>query len=285
MIKEYIIDKDIVLKDFLNEKHLFSSLQKDIKKLNGQYLVNDQTVENWYKLHKGDILQIVFPTSTQGKNIKSVKGDFEILYEDSYLLIINKVNNLATIPTREHFNKSLANYVMSYYKIKGIVANIHFINRLDYATSGIIMLAKNPYILTVMKEQKIIKKYLLETVGKIDNNSGEITGGIEKDPSSVIKRRMSTKFTNSRTTYEVLAKDNEKTLVLATLHTGKTHQLRLHFASINHPLIGDELYGKKTDDQILHLHSAYLEFNHPITQKLIKIKSLPKWLEQESFIS
>lgn len=279
MIKRFIVDKDIILKDYLKEQKIFGNLQKDIKQLNGQYLVNDQTVENRYQLKKGDLLEIVFPASTQGDNIKSVHHEFEILYEDAYLLIINKTHNLASIPTRNHFENSLANYVMSYYKIKGIVANIHFINRLDYATSGIIALAKNPYILTLMKEEALIKKYLIEVEGILEEKEGIIEGGIEKDPDSIIKRRLRKDFVNSKTSYQVLSESSNKTLVLATLHTGKTHQLRLHFASINHPIIGDELYGTRTPDQIMHLHSCYLEFIHPVTKECLKITSKPSWYQ------
>ena len=277
MIKKYIVDEDLILKDYLKKIGIFSNVQKEIKKLNGQYLVNDQTVDNWYQLTKGDTLEIVFPVSIQGPNIKSIRGDFEILYEDSYFLIINKESNIASIPTKEHYDRSLANFVMSYYKIKGIVANIHFIGRLDYATSGIIALAKNPYILALMKQTPILKQYLLEVEGIIKSNDGIIEGRIEKDEKSIIKRKLSNNFINSKTTYKVLKRREDKTQVLATLHTGKTHQLRLHFASIKHPIIGDELYGNKTNDNILHLHSYYLEFEHPVNKKIVKIISTPKW--------
>ena len=278
MIKRYIIEEDnIIIKDYLAKNHIFANLQKEIKQFNGQYIVNDQTVENWYLLHKGDVLEIVMPVSTQGENIKSIKGDFEILYEDSYLLVINKENNLASIPTRLHYEKSLANYVMSYYKRKGIVANIHFVGRLDYATSGIIMLAKNPYIMASMKEIKITKKYILEVEGIMKNTNGEITGGIVKDENSIIKRVLKQDFINSRTTYQVIKYNNNSTYVLATLHTGKTHQLRLHFSSIGHPIVGDELYGNKANDHILRLHSSYLEFNHPVNNQEIVIKNKPNW--------
>lgn len=280
MIKKYLIEEDIILKDYLKKIGLYGHIQTDIKKLNGQYLVNDQTVENWYQLKKGDLLEIVLPASTKGENIKSVNKPFKIVYEDSYLLIIDKENNLACIPTRAHYENSLANYVMSYYLQKGIVANIHFVNRLDYATSGLVMLAKNPYMLTIMKETKITKQYLLEVMGCIPNKEGLIKGGIEKDPTSIIKRRLSKDYDNSLTTYQVIKNYAHKTLVLATLHTGKTHQLRLHFSSIGYPIIGDELYGTKTEDNILHLHSHYLEFIHPITKQVMKFISYPKWQDQ-----
>ncbi len=278
MIKRFIVeDEEVVLKDFLQKKKIFSNQLKDIKQGNGQLLVNDQNVENWYVLKKNDIVEIVFPFSICGNNIRPVRRPFEILYEDSYLLIINKENNLATIPTRMHFDRSLANYVMAYYKEKGILSNIHFVGRLDYATSGIIILAKSPYILGLMKEIKIVKKYLLEVKGHLSNKQGEIVTGIKKDENSVIKRKLTDEFINSRTSYKVIFEDNDKSIIEAVLHTGKTHQLRLHFSSIGFPIIGDELYGKKEDDNILHLHSYYICFNHPILKKEIILDNMPIW--------
>lgn len=277
MIKRYIAEKEMLVKDFLLEKGFTENISKELKNGNGQILVNDQSVENWYQIKPNDLVEIVLPTSNQGENIISTKHDFEILYEDSYILIINKENNLASIPTRNHYANSLSNYVMSYYKRKGIRANIHCIGRLDYATSGIIMIAKNPYIADVIKKQQIDKKYILEVEGLISVDEGIITNGIKKDPTSIIKRIVTDEFINSKTSFEVLNRTNDTTLVMATLHTGKTHQLRLHFANLGFPIIGDELYGTPTTDQILHLHSAHLEFTHPVTGEIVSINSRPKW--------
>lgn len=277
MIKRYIAEKEMPIKDFLLEKGFTENIAKELKNGNGQILVNDQSVENWYQIKPNDLVEIVLPTSNQGENIISTKHDFEILYEDSYILIINKENNLASIPTRNHYANSLSNYVMSYYKRKGIRANIHCIGRLDYATSGIIMFAKNPYIADVIKKQQIDKKYILEVQGLIHVDKGIITNGIKKDPTSIIKRIVTDEFINSKTSFEVLDRTNDTTLVMATLHTGKTHQLRLHFANLGFPIIGDELYGTPTVDQILHLHSAHLEFTHPVTGEIVSINSRPKW--------
>lgn len=281
MIKRYKIEEEIRIKDFLKQINIYDNIQKEIKKLNGQYLVNDQIVDNWYLMSKGDTLEIVFPASIQGDNIKSIYGPLDILYEDSYLLILNKDNNIATIPTREHYDKSLANYVMSYYKRKGIVSNIHFIGRLDFATSGIVMLAKNPYVMALMKETSIIKKYYLEVDGHLVEKVGLIELGIEKDPTSIIKRRITNDFINSKTTYKVIEEKENASIVEAILHTGKTHQLRLHFSYLGNPIIGDELYGVATNDGILRLHSHSVEFIHPVTGEKIYIDTNPSWYNKK----
>lgn len=265
-IKRYLIKQGI-------PDHVF----KEIRSGNGQYLVNDQIVDNHFLLKPGDLLEVVMPASDQGENIVSTLGDFEIVYEDSYLLIINKEPNIATIPTKEHFTNSLANYVMSYYKRNGILANIHFVSRLDAPTSGLIMLAKTSYMTTLLQNTVITKKYLLETINIVEPTEGIIELGIEKDPTSIIKRYTTTEFINSKTVYKTLYQENNHSFIEALLCTGKTHQLRLHFLSKNAPIVGDMLYGEETQDGILHLHSYYLEFIHPVTKEKLIFTTYPTW--------
>lgn len=279
MIKRYLIEEDIILRDFLGTTDLSSHLITKITNGNGRFIVNDQNVNKSYLLKKGDTLEIVLPASDQGENILSIKKDFDIVYEDAYLLVINKEPNVSCIPTIKHFNNSLANYVMSYYKINGILSNIHFVNRLDAMTSGLVILAKNSYINELMKNQKIIKKYVIEVEGILETE-GIIETGIRRIGDETIKREVTYDFINSKTEYKVLGKNvfkNNSTFIEATLHTGKTHQLRLHFEHLGHPIIGDSLYGNKNEEGILHLHSYYLEFNHPVTNELIRLATYPGW--------
>lgn len=282
MIFRYNITETISVKDFLIKEKIPSNVISSLKGTNGQILVNDQTVTSIYEMHNGDLLELVFPSSSQGENITSVMGDFKILYEDSYLLIIDKENNIATIPTRKHYDHSLANYVMSYYKRKGIMANIHFINRLDAPTSGIIMLAKNSYMLTLMQKTNIEKYYLLEVEGCFNSDSGVIETGIVKDPNSIIKRMVTNKFINSKTIYKLIKKSNSSSVVEALLVTGKTHQLRLHFSNMGYPILGDALYceSRYTNDDILHLHSYKVSFIHPITKQKIELITYPTWFKK-----
>jgi 23S rRNA pseudouridine1911/1915/1917 synthase len=282
MIVRFIIEEEgYRIKRYLVKKGIPDHVFKEIRSGNGQYLVNDQIVDNHFLLHKGDLLEVVMPASDQGENIVSTLGDFEIVYEDSYLLIINKEPNIATIPTKEHFTNSLANYVMSYYKRNGILANIHFVSRLDAPTSGLIMLAKTSYMTTLLQNTNITKKYLLETSNIVEPCEGIIELGIEKDPTSVIKRYTTTDFINSKTVYKTLYQENDHSFIEALLCTGKTHQLRLHFLSKNAPIVGDMLYGEETEDGILHLHSYYLEFVHPITKETLSFTTYPSWYKEK----
>lgn len=277
MILKFNIENDITIKEFLD--NLITQRLFKVLSLNpNSFIVNNQIVKNYYKLKKGDTLEVVVPV-IDSSHIIPTKKDFKILYEDEYLLIIEKERDIATIPTRNHYTNSLANYVRSYYLQKGISSGIHFVNRLDMATSGIVVVAKNIYIADAMKQAISTKKYILMVQGIIKEN-GEIVTGIEKDKDSIIKRTTTNK-NNAITKYEVLKEYVDKTLISATLVTGKTHQLRVHFSSINHPILGDKLYGND-DYEYLHLHSTYLEFIHPITKKRVEINSYPSWNLLES---
>ncbi len=277
MILKYNIENDITIKEYL-DKRITQRLFKVLSNNPNSFIVNNQIVKNYYLLKAGDTLEIVIPVIDSSHIIPTNKK-FEILYEDEYLLIIDKEKDIASIPTRNHYTNSLANYVRSYYLQKGISSGIHFVNRLDMATSGIIVVAKNIYIAEIMKEAILTKKYILLVHGNIQEN-GKIITGIEKEEGSIIKRTISSK-NNAITTYEVIQEFSDKTLINATLVTGKTHQLRVHFSSIDHPIVGDKLYGND-DESFLHLHSAFLEFIHPITKKRVEITSTPSWNFLES---
>ena len=287
MILSFKIKEEVMLKDFLKKKipnNVITSMKNK-----GQYLVNDQAVNNHYLLKKDDLLQVVLPIEKIPENISAKMGVLDILYEDSYLLIINKPAGIATIPTGKHFDNSLANLCMGYYIRKGIASSIHFISRLDYPTSGIVSLAKNAYIATIMKSAFRVKKYLLVVKGLIDSD-GMIEGYIYKDSVS-IKRYLvfcqtdnNSKEHYSKTIYRILGHNtNNETLIEATLLTGKTHQLRVHFSTIGYPIKGDILYGDEKQGSSLYLHSYYLEFVHPVTKENIEITNYPQWYDQKEW--
>lgn len=272
MIIKFLIEEEIILKNYLNDKFT-SRMIKVLNSNDNSYIVNDQVVKNYYLLKPNDLLQVVIPTILSD-HIVPINQSLDILFEDSYLLILNKPNNLASIPTRMHFDKSLGNFVMGYYKQKGYNFGIHFVNRLDFATSGIIMVAKNPYIADIMKTKIIQKKYVLKVHGSLEGQ-GVIKTNIEKCPDSIIKRQ-ALPGNKAITYYHVLETHKDYSIVEAILATGKTHQLRIHFKELGHPIIGDSLYNDDTGD--LFLHSTELKFTHPITNEIINIKKKPNWL-------
>lgn len=197
----------------------------------------------------------------------------DIVYEDDYILIVNKPIGLLSEPYKLGTNNNLASMIANYFNKENIASKVHLINRLDKVTSGLILVAKNRYIKNLFAKTKIIKKYLAIVEGKT-NKQGEITIKIDKDSFSNV-RKIGEKGKLSKTKYRTISydKENDYSLVEIELLTGRTHQIRLSFSSINHPLVGDKDYGSKRNGKIsLCAHS--ISFEHPIlnNKKLIILK-------------
>ncbi len=217
-----------------------------------------------FALKKGDRIEIILEEKT--KEYGNSNNPLDVIYEDDYILIVNKPHNIATIPTINHYDNNLSSDVNAYYKKHNIHAKIHVVNRLDYETSGLVIFAKHQYIHSLFSNIKITKHYHALVEGKIEED-GEINKPIKKIGQEK-KRIIASDGKPSITQYEVIAKNEHSTFLDINLLTGRTHQIRLHFASILHPLIGDNLYGNGKNKDTLCLDCYYLEFIHPITHKL-----------------
>ena len=195
----------------------------------------------------------------------------DVVYEDEYLLIVNKPVNLLVEPYKIGTNNNLASMVANYFFKHEIPSKVHIVNRLDKCTSGIVIIAKNRYVKNLMCNTKICKKYLAIVEGKTEP-SGTIEIGIGKDPYSN-SRKLDDSGKASITKYRTISYDEKSnnSLVEAEILTGRTHQIRLSFSSIGHPLVGDEIYGSKIKDNI-QLKAYYLRFKHPINNKDIEIR-------------
>ena len=236
---------------------------QDLVKINGQEFKSPN-------IKKGDI--IILNLFEENKVYGNSSNKLDILYEDDYLLIVNKPHNIATIPTIRHYDNNLASDVSNYYLSHGIKSKIHVVTRLDYETSGIVIFAKHQYIHALMSKTKIDKYYIVDVKGLILEN-GIIDKPILKDPNDTKKRIIDEKGKPSITEYEIIKinKAENITTIKAHLLTGRTHQIRLHFASISHPVIGDKLYGSD-NASTLCLTCMEVKFIHPITKNLIHIK-------------
>ncbi len=211
-------------------------------------------------------LEIVLPDEIS--HVNRIEGDLQIIYEDDYLLVVDKPSQLATLGTGVHYQRHLAGMVANYYAKNHIASKIHFVNRLDYETSGLIMLAKHQYIhgLFATKNYSMTKKYIALCQGHLEQTTGMIDFPIKKAGEKTTKRMVASDGQVARTSYRVVRYIGENSLVELTLHTGRTHQIRVHMAAINHPLIGDTLYNDNPRGSF-YLQSAYLGFVHPITNK------------------
>lgn len=215
--------------------------------------------------------------------------ELSILYEDEYLLIINKPSGFIIYPDVKTKTQTIANFVANYYQKNNIDVTIRHCHRLDNQTTGCLVYAKD--LITQSAIEKMfadhtIEKTYLAIVEGMFHGKGKINSSIGKDRH--VNGKMVTHINGQKalTLYEVIDSTQKASLVKLNLKTGRTHQIRVHMSSILHPLYGDKLYGAVTDGDIM-LHCYSLSFNHPILGKKINIKAplsynFNKTLKQEN---
>lgn len=267
------------IKDYLQQVHSFSRrILKSIKFDGGEIYVNDIKQTTRYRLNEGDILTVHFPPETIGPQMEPIQMPLTIQYEDEDILILDKPANVATIPSRQHPSNTIANGVLGYYKKQNLPYTVHIVTRLDKNTSGLILIAKHRYSHSILdkaiKEGKIKRKYSAIVYGHLKNCTGTIDAPIGRKADSIIEREVRKDGQEAVTHYNVMQQFPNYAFVEASLQTGRTHQIRVHFAYIGHPLIGDDLYGEKTDViERQALHASHICFNHPFNGKQIAIES------------
>lgn len=278
----YKVDFDCEIKEFL-------SINKFSNKMITFYLHNQHLISlnnhklNTYNLKKNDILTITF--EDEESNINIIEGNINIVYEDEYIIIINKPKNIAVNGTMRHYKYHLSGMIYKYFLDNNIKSTVHFVNRLDYETSGLIIIAKHQYIHNLFKYVSINKLYYCIVEGILYEKEGLIDKPILKLENDPKKRIIDKNGKPSQTKYKVIKEFNNFSLIDIKLLTGRTHQIRLHFSSINHPLVGDVLYNSKINNNSdILLFSYHLDFIHPITNKKVDI-TLPLNIDFINFIN
>ena len=288
MILKYIVkreDENKTINQILKNQYEFSN-RLFSKLINGRYIfLNGKNIDTRLSPKEKDILTIDLNYKEENSNIIAIKMNLDIVYEDEGLLILNKPAGFAVHPSIEHYDNSLASGVKYYFESKGIAKKIRPVNRLDLNTSGLIVFAKNEYIqeclIRQMKNNIFKKEYLAIVDGYLENKKGIIDEPIARKENSIIERCVSKDGKSAITEYEVIKEKDNYSLIKCKLLTGRTHQIRVHFAYIGHPLIGDTLYGKKSnliDRQALH--SCKISFCNPITGKNMSFENIPDFLEK-----
>lgn len=284
-ILEYTIEDAKNVKDFLREKKYPSKMLSILKRTDDGIMVNGRCVYTNYKLSVGDKLLIKIKEEESSENIPENDVPFDIIFEDLDLMVINKPPKVASHPSFNHFDSSLASGIKKYLNSSDFVYRC--INRLDKDTSGLLIIAKNRLsagiLIEELKNKKIKRKYLAIVKGELKNQNGYIEAPIARDLNSIIKREVCfNRGDYAKTNFEVLAYTNGYTLLKLQLETGRTHQIRVHLKHIEHPIIGDFLYNPdftKIDRQALH--STSLEFIHPITfEKMSFYADMPKDMKE-----
>lgn len=271
-----------VLKDyFLISDRLITKLKK-----NNNIFLNDFPKYIDYKINIGDKISVNLNFNEISENIIPKKMNLNIIYEDESLLIINKPANIPVHPSISHFEDSLSNGVQFYFQENNVKTKIRPVNRLDKDTSGIVIFAKNEYIqeslIKQMKNKTFEKNYYAILTGHINKKNLKIDAPISRKDGSIIEREINKNGDNSVTYLELIKNFevffNKETIKLSlvkfSLETGRTHQLRVHSKYINHPILGDTLYGA-TSNLISRqaLHAFKVKFIHPITKRNIILET------------
>ena len=280
---KYIINSDFdgkTVKEFLRYNQISTSMVTRLKKLDNGIMLNGERVFVTAKLSEGDILELLTESGEEHSEfIFPTEGKLDIIYEDEDFLAVNKPPYLPVHPSKGHPYDSLANIVVYYYKEKNENFTFRCVNRLDKDTSGVTLIAKNAYAHELMRrlnvENKIDKTYFAIVHGKPEKENGLIDLPIYRPEEATIKRIVDERGKTAKTLYETVKTNNKLSLVKIKLLTGRTHQIRVHFSHIGHPLAGDFLYGNENDGIITRqaLHCGEISFIHPINEKQLILKA------------
>lgn len=267
---QYIIDssyKEKTIKDYLlNELEVSHRTLVKLKK-DSSILLNGEAVYVTKKLKTGDKLEIIL-MDEESENVLPEDIDLDIVYEDEYIIAVNKEADIPIHPTKGHFTGTLANALAYYWLQKGRCIKIRPINRLDKGTSGLVLFAKNSHIQHLMSKEKVTfeKQYTAVVEGALENEAGIIDAPIKRESYNTIKRIVSQDGQRAVTSYNVVRKCSAASLLSIKLITGRTHQIRVHMSYLGHPLYGDELYGGSRElIQRQALHAERIYFTHPVT--------------------
>ncbi|MEG0519715.1 MAG: RluA family pseudouridine synthase [Erysipelotrichaceae bacterium] len=252
---------------------------------NHQIQLNETYPSRSVSLHTKDTLTLVAYQDHNDQEIEKLLP--EICFEDEFFLAVNKPSPLLIYSPNQETNHTLSNQVSYYYQIHGIDVGVRPIHRLDVDTSGLILYSKcslfQPYFDQMMSQKKIHRTYIAIVEGCMKQQKGRISASLGKDRHNSNKMRVSKEGQTAITNYQVLKIDQERqfSVVKLELETGRTHQIRVHLASLHHPILGDSLYGSNKAFPRLALHASQLSFVHPFSEEKIFITcELPQVMKE-----
>lgn len=282
---EFIIEEngrlDAVLASYIQDVSR-SYLQKLIE--NGEISVNNVVeTSKKYKVKVGDVVSLDMP-EPELLSVEPEDIPIDIVYEDDYLMIINKPVGMVVHPAPGNYTGTLVNALMYHSEklssINGVIRP-GIVHRIDKDTSGLLMIAKTDQahqsLAEQLKEHTITRKYVALVHGRINEETGTINAPIGRSPKDRLKMAVVERNSKEAVThFRVLERFNQYTLIECQLETGRTHQIRVHMAYIGHPLLGDPLYGVKKpkikhDGQLLH--AKILGFEHPVSGEYMEFDS------------
>ncbi len=266
------------MKDFGYSQHLI----RGIRQVPDGITIDGVHVYTTRILTGCETIKIILPLKDSSEAITPAKLDFEIVYDDEDIMVINKPANMPVHPSQGNYGNTLANGIAYLFEQNGDPFVFRAINRLDRDTSGLLVVAKNPLSACILsdmiREHTIHREYLAIATG-LTPESGTITAPIARKETSTIERCVDSEHGEAAVThYKRLDYKNGYSLLRITLETGRTHQIRVHMKHIGHPLPGDFVYNP--DYSVIDrqaLHSASLKFRHPITKEMMRFeKEMPE---------
>lgn len=285
---EYLLEENNRLDKYISEELNIS--RSKVQKLvdEGNILVNGKNTKSSYLLKRGDIID----TNLELNDVIDVVGEdikLDILYEDEYLLVVNKESGMVVHPAPGHYTKTLVNALIYHCNnnLSSVNGNIRpgIVHRIDADTSGVLVVAKNDMVhdnlAKQIKDKTVKREYIALVNGIINEESATIDAPIGR--SDTDRKKMCVTAFNSKeaiTNIYVLERLNNATLIKCVLNTGRTHQIRVHLDYINHSVVNDPLYGNKKlidKDFGQMLHAKTLGFIHPVTKEYMEFTSeVPK---------
>ena len=276
------------------DKYLTSKLdlsRETISKMidNGYILVNDKNVKCSYKVKENDKI-LVKDGFIKEMDLEATKMELNIVYEDDYLMVIDKPSGLVVHPGAGNSNNTLVNGLLYYNKALSNKDDFRpgIVHRLDKDTSGLMIVAKDDKAHEILaddfKNKRVHREYIALLDGVFPQEKAIVDAPIGRSKTFFDKMEVTKDGKKAVTHIEVLKKYKDYTLVKLVLETGRTHQIRVHLSYIGYPVHNDPVYSnKKCSSFGQFLHSAYLKFEHPITKKVLEFNSkLPK--EFQDFI-
>jgi len=258
----------------------------------GAIRVNGQPTKPTHHPRLGEVIAVDWP-ELKSPEAQPEEIPLDILYEDEDLLVINKPPGIVVHPSAGHEAHTLVNALLHHCRgqLSGIggVARPGIVHRLDMETSGCLVVAKNDGAHLAMSAQfagrSLEKTYLAIACGELPQDSGDVSAAIARHPNHRKRMAVATGGRKARTSYRVLERLRAATLVEAKPHTGRTHQIRVHFQYLGCPLVGDPVYGKRQSQQVAELtgytaprhmlHAYRLSFKHPRTGQTLTLEAPP----------